>query len=56
MIRWSVRRRSSSEPLGRFGGGWQWNLGVQASAIPAPRGTIIVNLVTLSVRVDWKPS
>lgn len=43
----TVRRRSKDEPWGRFGGGWQWNVGVQASE---NFNSIIVNLLTFSVR------
>lgn len=34
---------------GRFGGGWQWNVGVQAGA---GFRTIIVNLLVASVRIQ----
>lgn len=45
----SVVRRPADSLAGRFGGGWQWKLGVQAS-----RGfrTVIVSLVVLSVRIE----
>jgi len=34
--------------MGRFGGGWNWNLGFQAS-----KTTIIFNLLVMSIRVSW---
>jgi hypothetical protein len=48
-LRVTYQRRPASEPLGRFGGGWQWSLGVDAS-----RGlrTVIVNLLVCSVRIS----
>lgn len=41
-------RRTSDAFMGRFGGGWQWKVGVQAS-----RGcrTVLVNLLVCSIRV-----
>lgn len=40
-------------PMGRFGGGWQWEVGAQASGFSRPRGTVIVNLLVASIRIDW---
>ena len=49
--RWSVvvQWRSSKSFWGRFGGGWQWELGFQAA-----RGTIIFNLLIFSITVNRK--
>ena len=33
---------------GRFGGGWNWNVGVQAGG-----RTVIINLLVASVRIIW---
>lgn len=51
-VRWS--HRPSSSPNGRFGGGWQWNVGVQAGNLTRRRGTVIVNLLIASVRIEWR--
>lgn len=40
--------RSPCSHMGRFGGGWQYNVGVQASA---GFRTVIVNLLFFSVRI-----
>ena len=40
--------RSSKCLWGRFGGGWQWKLGFQAS-----RTCVIFNLLICSIRVSW---
>ena len=39
--------RSPKCEWGRFGGGWDWKLGFQYSS-----GTLIVNLLTFSIRID----
>ena len=39
-------RRSSKSTMGRFGGGWQWNIGAQWG-----RTTLIINLLVASVRI-----
>jgi hypothetical protein len=41
--------RKSDEGLGRFGGGWSWNVGVQVGA-----GSVIINLLVASVRISRK--
>jgi hypothetical protein len=41
-------RRFASNLWGRFGGGWQWKLGLQAS-----RSTIIFNLLVATLTVSW---
>ncbi len=47
--RWTVKydRRSKSEFWGRFGGGWNWKLGIQIGS-----NTIIVSLVIFSVSIS----
>lgn len=50
-VKWS--HRPPSAPLGRFGGGWQWKLGVQASALRRSSGTVIVSLLVGDLRIDW---
>lgn len=34
--------------MGRFGGGWNWNLGIQVGS-----STVILNLLWGSVRINW---
>lgn len=48
----TVDHRPADALMGRFGGGWQWKLGFQAS-----RGfrTVIVNLLVFSVRIERHP-
>ncbi|NIO30185.1 MAG: hypothetical protein GTN75_00125 [Gemmatimonadetes bacterium] len=41
--------RDSTSPMGRFGGGWQYELGVQVG-----RSSTIVNLGVFSVRIDGR--
>ena len=45
-IKVSVTKKSRKRLWGRFGGGWNWELGFQAS-----RSTVILNLLVLSVRI-----
>lgn len=47
-LKTEISWRSSKNTMGRFGGGWQWELGFQAN-----RSTIIINLLILSVRISW---
>ena len=42
----TITWRSKKSLMGRFGGGWNWELGFQSS-----RTTIIFNLLILSVRI-----
>jgi hypothetical protein len=44
-----VRHRPPESFMGRFGGGWQLEVGVQAS-----RRSVIVNCLVFSVRFDRK--
>lgn len=40
--------RSRKSLMGRFGGGWQWELGFQAGG-----RTVIFNLLIFSLRIYW---
>jgi len=53
-IKVTSTRRSKSDPMGRFGGGWQWKVGVQAGNLSRKRGSVIVNLLTFYVRIVWE--
>lgn len=53
---WKIRRltiifewRSKKEPMGRFGGGWNWELGFVAGG-----NSLILNLLVSSLRFDLK--
>lgn len=47
--RWFFKyeRRRKDNAMGRFGGGWQWELGFKAG-----KGSIILNLLIASFRID----
>lgn len=45
--------RRSSAGMGRFGGGWQWKVGVQAGDLTRKQGTVIVSLLIASFRIEW---
>jgi len=45
-IEFTFNWRSSKQYMGRFGGGWNWEVGCQAS-----RRTIILNLLVCSLRI-----
>ncbi len=46
----SYQRRTADESMGRFGGGWQWKVGVQVGG----SGTLIVNCLVFSLRIEPK--
>jgi len=53
---WKIRRltiifehKDKKEPMGRFGGGWNWELGFVAGG-----GSLILNLLISSLRFDLK--
>jgi hypothetical protein len=48
-FRIGYRHRAPDTPLGRFGGGWQWEVGVQVG-----RSSAIVNLLVAALRIDWR--
>lgn len=48
---WSHNR--PDDFLGRFGGGWQWKVGAQASTITRRSGCVIVDLLVASLRITW---
>lgn len=45
-VRYTHRDRAAF--MGRFGGGWQWKLGLQAGG-----RTLIVSLLVAELRFDW---
>jgi hypothetical protein len=47
------RHRPPTAPMGRFGGCWQWKLGVQVSRVPAPQGTVLLSLLIAEVSIRW---
>lgn len=50
------RKRSPDERMGRFGGGWQWQVGIQIGTISRKHGfSGIINLLTRSVRFVYRP-
>ena len=44
----TVDHKPHNSLWGRFGGGWQWKIGVQAGG-----STIIFSLLTFSLRLDF---
>lgn len=50
-----LQNRGPAARMGRFGGGWERELGVQLGA-RGLEGTVIVNLWRASVRVDPRPT
>jgi len=53
---WKVKRltiifehRNKKEPMGRFGGGWNWELGFQAGG-----NSLILNFLISSLRFNLK--
>jgi hypothetical protein len=50
VLKWSITfsYRPSTNAWGRFGGGWQWSLGFEASS---RFKTVILNLLVCSVRI-----
>lgn len=49
-IKVEIAQRSKDSPMGRFGGGWNWELGVQVG-----EGDFILNLLVLSIRITvWR--
>lgn len=49
MVRVMMKHKPPESDMGRFGGGWQWKVGFQASA---GFKTIIINLLVFSVQID----
>ncbi len=57
LVRLKISRRgfyrgSRNVHWGRFGGGWNWNLGFMISSF-SRRGTLIINLLFGHIRFDW---
>lgn len=50
------RGRSKTEHMGRFGGGWQFRLGITASTLSRRGGTILVGLGIREYRLAWGSS
>lgn len=48
LLRVTWLHRTSDELHGRFGGGWQWKLGVQAGGRSA-----VVSLLVAELKVSW---
>lgn len=46
-VRIKYEHRGPDCMRGRFGGGWNWELGFQYSS-----GTLIINLLTFSIQID----
>lgn len=51
-IKFNSRRGKSAHPMGRFGGGWNYVVGIQLSGFRRP-GTLIVNLLVCSIRIGF---
>ena len=46
--------RSTESAWGRFGGGWDWKLGFQASTPSAYGWTVIISLLIAEATVSWR--
>lgn len=49
----TTEHRSRDALHGRFGGGWQWKLGVQSGDLSRRHGHVIVSLLVFTVSVRW---
>jgi hypothetical protein len=47
-LKTTIKMRSAKTFWGRFGGGWNWKIGIQAGG-----KTVIVSLLVLSITFDW---
>lgn len=45
----TFEQRKKSSYMGRFGGGWNWELGFQICS-----DNLIINLLVMSIKVSWK--
>jgi hypothetical protein len=54
-VKYSAGERTNAIgiPMGRFGGGWEWNVGFQASTLKRRSGTVIFNLLVAQVSISW---
>jgi len=52
-IRFDMRRNDGF--MGRFGGGWDWKLGIQASTPNKYGWTVIISLLVASLSIDYAP-
>lgn len=46
-IQITIEQRKKSSFMGRFGGGWNWELGLQIGS-----SSVIINLLVLSIRIS----
>ena len=46
--RFVAQQKSAKAAWGRFGGGWNWSLGIQGGGT-----TVIINLLVLAIRLEW---
>lgn len=46
-VQFALQFRTKHSYMGRFGGGWNWNLGVKAC-----RNDVIFNLLVFSIRIN----
>ena len=44
----TIEQRKANNFTGRFGGGWQWKLGIQASG-----STVIISLFVMEISITW---
>jgi hypothetical protein len=50
------RKRKMTDHMGRFGGGWQWKLGITAGRLSrAKGGTVLVALLVDEYRITIAP-
>lgn len=52
--RWPWQKDPNAQQWGRFGGGWQWNLGVMISRPTDTGFTILFNLLYGMIRISFK--
>ena len=48
-VRWTWPWQKSNSIMGRFGGGWNFNLGIQVGGT-----TVLLNLIWGSIRITFK--
>lgn len=53
VFRFTLRRADGY--MGRFGGGWNWKLGIQASSLTKDSWTMIISLLVAELRIQVKP-
>lgn len=45
-------RTKKNRLYGRFGGGWDWKLGIAVSSIKLKNWTVIIDLLFVSIRIE----